>query len=166
VVRARFPNIAARCALGLDLTREPIPVVPAAHYMCGGVRATLAGRTALDGLLALGRGGVHRAPRRQPARSNSLLEALVGAPPRAARGARALAAAPRRRAPSRGARAARGRRSRPCVFDHNWDAVRRVMWDLVGIVRTDARLAPPRAGSRCCARHRATTTRASSSRPT
>jgi len=141
-VRARFPNIAAALErYGLDLTREPIPVVPAAHYMCGGVVAGLSGRTALSGLLALGEvacTGLHGANRLA---SNSLLEALVGAH---------LAAEEVRKrllAPGRPPRAEpwRTRGARPpletVVFDHNWDSVRRVMWDLVGIVRTDARLA-------------------------
>jgi L-aspartate oxidase len=141
-VRARFPNIAAALErYGLDLTREPIPVVPAAHYMCGGVVASLSGRTAISGLLALGEvacTGLHGANRLA---SNSLLEALVGAH---------LAAEEVRKrllAPARPPRAEpwRTRGARPpletVVFDHNWDSVRRVMWDLVGIVRTDARLA-------------------------
>jgi len=142
LVRARFPNIAAALErFGLDLTRQPIPVVPAAHYMCGGVVASLSGRTAISGLLALGEvacTGLHGANRLA---SNSLLEALVGAH---------LAAEEVRKrllAPARPPRAEpwRTRGARPpletVVFDHNWDSVRRVMWDLVGIVRTDARLA-------------------------
>jgi len=140
-VRARFPNIAASLArFGLDLTRDPIPVVPAAHYMCGGVIADLAGRTAIEGLLALGEvacTGLHGANRLA---SNSLLEALVGAHLAAAEiGAQLLK-------PARLPRAEpwRLRGARPpletVLFDHNWDSVRRVMWDLVGIVRTDARL--------------------------
>jgi L-aspartate oxidase len=141
-VRARFPNIAAALSrFGLDLTKEPIPVVPAAHYMCGGVVADLAGRTPLAGLFALGEvacTGLHGANRLA---SNSLLEALVGAHLAAAEVAKHLAAAgetPR-------AEPWRTRGARPpletVLFDHNWDAVRRAMWDLVGIVRTDARLA-------------------------
>jgi len=141
-VRERFPNIDAQLrALGIDMTREPIPVVPAAHYMCGGVRATLAGRTAITGLLAIGEvasTGLHGANRLA---SNSLLEALVGAHHAASEiGARL---ARRERVPA--AEAWRTRGTRPSheavVSDHNWDSVRRVMWDLVGIVRTDERLA-------------------------
>ncbi|HXS82141.1 MAG TPA: FAD-binding protein [Methylomirabilota bacterium] len=141
-VRKRFPNIAARLLeLGIDMTKDPIPVVPAAHYMCGGVRATLGGRTSLAGLFAIGEvacTGLHGANRLA---SNSLLEALVGAH-RAADEVRArLAVVPR--AP--GAEAWRAVGTRPpreaVVSDHNWDAVRRVMWDLVGIVRSDERLA-------------------------
>jgi L-aspartate oxidase len=139
--RRRFPNIdEALREYGFDLTRDPIPVVPAAHYMCGGVRASLAGVTSIDGLLAIGEvacTGLHGANRLA---SNSLLEAVVTAH-HAAEAARAmLAAAPR--APRAEAWSARGTRSplETVVFDHNWDAVRRVMWDLVGIVRTDQRL--------------------------
>ncbi len=141
-IRRRFPNIrAALQSFGFDLTREPIPVVPAAHYMCGGVAATLSGRTALRGLLALGEvacTGLHGANRLA---SNSLLEALVSAH----HGAEEVRL--RLEGVSRAPRAAswRARGARPPletgVFDHNWDAVRRVMWDLVGIVRTDQRLA-------------------------
>jgi L-aspartate oxidase len=140
-VRERFPNIVASLrGYGFDPTREPVPVVPAAHYMCGGVRATLAGRTPLAGLIALGEvacTGLHGANRLA---SNSLLEALVGAHHAAREIGRRLAAAPR--AP--GAEPWRARGARPpletVVLDHNWESVRRVMWDLVGIVRTDQRL--------------------------
>jgi L-aspartate oxidase len=141
-VRARFPNIVARLAeLGLDPARGPIPVVPAAHYQCGGVRATLAGRTDLDGLHAIGEvacTGLHGANRLA---SNSLLEALVGSHHATADVRARLAAVPRapRAAPwvSAGTRPPR----EAVVSDHNWDSVRRVMWDLVGIVRSDERLA-------------------------
>jgi L-aspartate oxidase len=140
-IQARFPNIAAELKrFGFDLTREPIPVVPAAHSMCGGVRATIDGRTSVRGLLALGEAactGLHGANRLA---SNSLLEGLVTAH-HGAREARRVAetarAVPR-------AEPWRARGARPAletvVFDHHWDAVRRVMWDLVGIVRTDQRL--------------------------
>jgi L-aspartate oxidase len=141
-IRSRFPNIDRRLrALGIDMTREPIPVVPAAHYMCGGVRATLGGRTDLDGLFAIGEvacTGLHGANRLA---SNSLLEALVGAH-HAAGEVRArlegVGAAPTAQPWHAGG-------TRPpreeVVSDHNWDSVRRVMWDLVGIVRSDERLA-------------------------
>ncbi len=141
-IRRRFPNIAAVLAsYGFDLTREPIPVVPAAHYICGGVRADLRGRTHLEGLLAVGEvacTGLHGANRLA---SNSLLEAVVAAhhaAEEAGRRVRALARIPRAQPWS-----ARGTRPplETVLFDHNWDAVRRVMWDLVGIVRTDQRLA-------------------------
>lgn len=141
LVRRHFPNIVARLRkLGIDPTREPIPVVPAAHYMCGGIVAGLDGRTAMHGLLALGevaRTGLHGANRLA---SNSLLEALVAAHEAGATVRARLAAVPR--APR--AEAWRTVGTRPplenVVFDHNWDAVRRAMWDLVGIVRSDQRL--------------------------
>lgn len=141
LLRARFPNIIAALArFGFDLTREPVPVVPAAHYMCGGVMAGVDGRTDLEGLLAIGEvasTGLHGANRLA---SNSLLEALVmahhgaaAALTRVARVAKVPRAAPWS---ERGTRPA----LETVVFDHNWDAVRRVMWDLVGIVRSDQRL--------------------------
>ena len=141
-VLKRFPNIAgALRAYGLDLTREPIPVVPAAHYMCGGVRADLRGRTSLRGLLAVGEvacTGLHGANRLA---SNSLLEAVVAAHHAAEEAGRRLREVPRPPKPQPWS--ARGARPplETVLFDHNWDAVRRVMWDLVGIVRTDERLA-------------------------
>jgi len=141
-VRARFPNICAELQhFGFDLTREPIPVVPAAHYQCGGVRANLGGRTSIAGLLAIGEvacTGLHGANRLA---SNSLLEALVGAHHATTEVARRLAAV--HRAPRVEPWSARGTRPalESVLFDHNWDAVRRTMWDLVGIVRTDGRLA-------------------------
>jgi L-aspartate oxidase len=136
-----FPNIVARCrALGMDPLAEPIPVVPAAHYQCGGVRADLSGRTALARLFAVGEvaaTGLHGANRLA---SNSLLEAVVVA----RQAAEACLAAVREPAPlpvvapwdARGTR-----RPREGVGkSHVWDAVRRLMWDYVGIVRTDERL--------------------------
>ena len=140
-VRERFPHVYASLKrYGFDLTREPIPVVPAAHYMCGGVKATLAGRTSLRGLLAVGEvacTGLHGANRLA---SNSLLEALVGGHHGAAEAWRVLRRAPA--APQAEPWRAQGTHPplETVVFDHNWDAVRRLMWDLVGIVRSDQRL--------------------------
>lgn len=140
-VRKRFPNIAAALArFGFDLTREPIPVVPAAHYQCGGIVAGVDGQTTIDGLLAIGEvacTGLHGANRLA---SNSLLEALVSAREGAFRVAKVLEDAPR--APRAEPWRAQGTRppQESVVFDHNWDAVRRTMWDLVGVVRSDQRL--------------------------
>jgi L-aspartate oxidase len=138
-LREHFPNILARCAeLGIDITREPIPVVPAAHYTCGGVLTDLAGRTDVPGLHAIGETactGLHGANRLA---SNSLLECMVFA--RAA--AQAIAEAPARAAialpawdDSRVTDA-----DETVVISHNWDELRRFMWDYVGIVRTNKRL--------------------------
>ena len=144
-VRRRFPNIARELRRwGFDLAREPIPVVPAAHYMCGGVRAALDGRTSLDGLYALGETactGLHGANRLA---SNSLLEALVSARHVGPRLRARLGRAPR--APRVAPWSAHGTHPplETVVFDHNWDAVRRAMWDLVGVVRTNQRLAVAR----------------------
>ncbi|MDM0113775.1 L-aspartate oxidase [Variovorax sp. J22R133] len=138
-LREHFPNILARCAeLGIDITREPIPVVPAAHYTCGGVMSDLSGRTDLPGLYAIGETactGLHGANRLA---SNSLVECMVFA--RAA--AKAIADTPPRRVaevppwdPSRVTDA-----DEIVVLSHNWDELRRFMWDYVGIVRTNKRL--------------------------
>jgi len=137
----RFPNIVKRTReLGHDPVKEPLPVVPAAHYQCGGVVADLEGRTPLDRLFAVGEvacTGLHGANRLA---SNSLLEAVVVAH----EAAEACVARIEKggRAPRIPAWDARGmRKPREAVGrSANWDAVRRLMWDYVGIVRTDERL--------------------------
>ncbi len=140
-VRARFPMIDAKLRdLGLDMTKEPIPVVPAAHYQCGGVVTDQAARTSIPGLLAIGEvamTGVHGANRLA---SNSLLEAVVFAH-RAALTARAAVRRRERHVRAEAWEPGKAGRPREAVtFDHDWDEVRRLMWDYVGIVRSDERL--------------------------
>jgi L-aspartate oxidase len=143
----RFPNIMTRCReLGFDPAKEPIPVVPAAHYQCGGVLASVDGVTSLAGLLAAGEvahTGIHGANRLA---SNSLLEAVVVA--RRAAEQCVLRAAEAARLPAVKRWDASGaRKPREGVGKtHNWDAVRRLMWNYVGIVRTDERLEKARRG--------------------
>jgi L-aspartate oxidase len=145
-VRGRFPTVHKTCRrFGIDMTREPIPVVPAAHYSCGGVVADLEARTALPRLYACGEvacSGLHGANRLA---SNSLLEALVFAH-RASAHAMAALAADRRRWPEMRPWDPRGaiEPDESVVVTQNWDEIRRFMWNYVGIVRTDRRLARAR----------------------
>ncbi|WP_428261265.1 L-aspartate oxidase [Haliangium sp.] len=138
-VRARFPTIAARCAaLGIDVTQSPIPVVPAAHYMCGGVVTDAAGHTTVRNLYAIGETactGLHGACRLA---SNSLLEGVVFA----ARAADAVAAAELLR-PAQVAAWSSGDATDSndaIVVALNWDEIRRFMWSYLGIVRSDKRV--------------------------
>ncbi|MBC7681723.1 MAG: FAD-binding protein, partial [Ferruginibacter sp.] len=134
-----FPNIYARCLeLGIDIATQPIPVVPAAHYTCGGVLTDLEGHTDVPGLYALGEAactGLHGANRLA---SNSLLECMVFA--RAA--AQAMAAVDRAPVPQLPAwdDSQVIDSDELVVISHNWDELRRFMWDYVGIVRTNKRL--------------------------
>ena len=139
-VKAHFPMIHARLLeLGIDCTEQPIPVVPAAHYTCGGVMVDLNGRTDLPGLWAAGevtQSGLHGANRLA---SNSILECLVFgqavADDIAATGTDTPDPAIRPWDESRVTDS-----DEEIVVAHNWDELRRFMWDYVGIVRTDKRL--------------------------
>ncbi|HWQ39422.1 MAG TPA: L-aspartate oxidase [Burkholderiales bacterium] len=138
-LREHFPTIYARCLeLGIDMARQPIPVVPAAHYTCGGVQTDLFGCTDVPGLYAVGETahtGLHGANRLA---SNSLLECLVFG--------RAAARHILEQSPPAPVALPQWDESRVAdadeeiVISHNWDELRRFMWDYVGIVRTNKRL--------------------------
>ena len=138
-VKEHFPTIYARClSLGIDITKQPIPVVPAAHYTCGGVVTDLDGRTDLPGLYAVGEAtytGLHGANRLA---SNSLLECVVMG--------RTCAEAIARSVPSELPALPDWDESQvedadeQVVISHNWDELRLLMWNYVGIVRTTKRL--------------------------
>jgi L-aspartate oxidase len=134
-----FPNILARCLeLGIDITQEPIPVVPAAHYTCGGIVTDLKARTSIAGLYVAGEAsctGLHGANRLA---SNSLLECLVYSEA----AANDILLQPKISMPDLPEWDA-SRVTDPdeeIVISHNWDELRRFMWDYVGIVRTTKRL--------------------------
>ena len=142
LVEERFPNILRACSsVGIDIRKEPIPVVPAAHYTCGGVLVDLHGRTDVDGLYAIGETactGLHGANRLA---SNSLLECLVFA--------ESAADEISRRLQDRGPgvldmpdwdESQVSDSDEDVVLAHNWSELRRAMWNYVGIVRTTKRL--------------------------
>ena len=138
-IREHFPNIHARCLeLGIDITRDPIPVVPAAHYTCGGVVCDLTGRTDVAGLYVAGETsctGLHGANRLA---SNSLLECLVFAEA-AVNDILAQTPAVLPQLPEWDASRVTDA-DEEVVISHNWDELRRSMWNYVGIVRTTKRL--------------------------
>src|SRR5574343_2077960 len=138
-IKEHFPNIYNHClSLGINITRQAIPVVPAAHYTCGGLITDLKGRTDVEGLYAVGEvacTGLHGANRLA---SNSLLECMVIG--------KAAAADIQSAAPVKQPAIPDWDDSRvtdtdeEVVISHNWDELRRAMWDYVGIVRTNKRL--------------------------
>ncbi|MFZ9648549.1 MAG: L-aspartate oxidase [Fluviibacter sp.] len=138
-IRSHFPTIYERCLqLGIDITKEPIPVVPAAHYTCGGVMIDQHGRTDLPGLYAAGEvtcSGLHGANRLA---SNSLLECLVYS--RAATDMIMANPLPTPNALPHWDESRVTDADEEIVISHNWDELRRFMWDYVGIVRTTKRL--------------------------
>ena len=138
-LKSHFPNIYEKClTLGIDITKDAIPIVPAAHYTCGGLVTDLRGRTDVDNLYAIGEvscTGLHGANRLA---SNSLLECLVFSEA-VVKDIQSSAATTIPVLPawdeSRVTNA-----DEEVIISHNWDELRRFMWDYVGIVRTDKRL--------------------------
>lgn len=143
-VKHRFPNIYQRClSHGIDMTREPMPVVPAAHYMCGGVATDIFGRTDIQRLFAVGETactGLHGANRLA---SNSLLEALVYADKAAAQAVKDLQNMSNNVAQDTSDWDEVGSTDSDelIMVSHNWDEIRRLMWNYVSIVRSEKRLA-------------------------
>jgi len=140
-IEKRFPTIYSFCQkLGYDISRGPFPVVPAAHYLCGGVLVDQYGRTSINGLYALGEcacTGLHGGNRLA---SNSLLEAIVFA-------TRAFTVCRQelpmiKNAPKIESRERQTKKEirEKVVINHNWELIRKIMWNYVGIVRSDRRL--------------------------
>ncbi len=140
-IREHFPNIYSRCLeFGIDITTDPIPVVPAAHYTCGGVLVDQNGETDLRNLYAIGEvafTGMHGANRMA---SNSLLECVVYARLAAAEIRRRMADIPQPDYARPWDDSQVTHSDEDVVISHNWDELRRFMWDYVGIVRTRKRL--------------------------
>ncbi|MBF0159103.1 MAG: L-aspartate oxidase [Magnetococcales bacterium] len=142
-IRAHFPNILEQCAaLGIDMTREALPVVPAAHYLCGGVMTDLNGQTDIDNLYAIGEishTGLHGANRLA---SNSLLECLVFSGSAARQIGSQLQHESYHQWPSipMWDHFDTGPCEEAVLISHNWDEIRRCMWNYVGIVRSNQRL--------------------------
>ena len=142
-LKKRFPNIYQKClTYGIDITKEPIPVVPAAHYMCGGVLTDVWGRTSIEGLFALGETactGLHGGNRLA---SNSLLEAVVFSDRAYKYCEKHWSIISQIRLPEVDEWKAGTAipLEEEILINHNWDLIRRTMWNYVGIVRTKKRL--------------------------
>ena len=140
-IRERFPHIYQTCLrFGIDMSKQAIPVVPAAHYQCGGIKTDINGATSLSGLYAVGEvacTGMHGANRLA---SNSLLEGLVVANRAEAAVVRARPAQKQKIALPEWESGNVQNVDELVVIYHNWDEIRRLMWDYVAIVRTDKRL--------------------------
>lgn len=144
-IRKRFPTIHQKClSLGIDITSVPIPVVPAAHYLCGGVKTDMHGRTTINNLFALGETactGLHGGNRLA---SNSLLEAIVFA-----ENAYTWCSHNSNHMSLDGQEEENFEEDienkkemidEEILINHNWDIIRRIMWNYVGIVRKTSRL--------------------------
>ena len=142
-VKKRFPNLYSKCMqFGFDMTKEPVPVVPAAHYMCGGIATDLNGKSDINRLYAIGETactGLHGANRLA---SNSLLEALVYADKAANQAIKELKEFGRNTYfdPPKWDDSGTTDSDEVSLVSHNWDEIRRFMWDYVGVVRSNKRL--------------------------
>ncbi len=140
-IASHFPTIHKRCLkYGIDITKEPIPIVPAAHYTCGGINTDLKGRTDINNLYAIGETahtGLHGSNRMA---SNSLLECLVFAQSAAKDISSQLDKTHKFPKISNWDESRVTDSDEDVVISHNWDELRRFMWDYVGIVRTNKRL--------------------------
>jgi len=142
-LQERFPTIYQKClSLGIDISEKPIPVVPAAHYLCGGVVVDIHGRTSVDNLFALGETsctGLHGGNRLA---SNSLLEAVVYAENvyKYCENNWNLYKKEQKHKKSIVKQTPKKKIDEEILINHNWDVIRRVMWNYVGIVRKESRL--------------------------